>query len=76
VDLFVEDQSRMRVARLHEVLLQCAGIACPALVCRVERDAPAASVDPVVALDQFRERVPGGCIQRADRVGHCLELAR
>jgi amino acid efflux transporter len=49
--LLVENERSVRLARQHELLLQGARIADPAAVRRVECDAPAAPVDPVVALD-------------------------
>src|SRR5215469_3756341 len=72
--VIVEHQRRMRVPRTYELLLQRPGITDPGLIRGVKGYAPAASVDPVVALDQLRERVPGGCVQRPCRVG--LKLAR
>jgi hypothetical protein len=69
--LLIEDQRCMRVAGPHELLLQCAGIADPSLVRRVKCDAPAASVDPIVAFDQLRECAPCGCVERPGGVPHC-----
>ena len=67
--VLVEYQGGMGVTRPHELLFERAAVADLALVVRrVEGDAPAASVDPVVALDQLGERVPGGCVQRPTRV--------
>ena len=41
---------------------------CVAVVRRVEAHAPAATKDPVVGFDQGGERVPGGLVERSDRV--------
>src|SRR5262249_40738701 len=68
--LLIENQRRLGGAGPHELLLECAGIADPSLVRRVKCDAPAASVDPVVAFDQLRERVPCGCVERLGGVPH------
>ena len=67
--VLVEDQRRMRAARPDQLLLQRAGIADAALVLGVIGDAPAPSVDPVVALDQLRKGVPRGRVERAGLVG-------
>ena len=66
--ILVEDQRRMGAAGPDELLLQRAGIADAALVLGVKGDAPAPSVDPVVALDQLRKGVPRGRVERAGLV--------
>ena len=63
--VLVEDQCGMRASRPDQLLLQSAGIADAALVLGVMGDAPASSVDPVVALDQLRKGVPRGRVERA-----------
>ena len=63
--VLVEDQRGMRTARPDQLLLQRAGIADAALVFGMKGDAPAASVDPVVALHQLGKGVPRGRLERA-----------
>ena len=66
----------MSAARPDQLLLQSAGIADAALVLGVMGDAPAPSVDPVVALDQLRKGVPRWTRQAAGLVGSPLGRAR
>src|SRR4051812_14549842 len=68
--VLVEDQRGVRPAGPHELLLDraVAGLAGAAL--RVEADAPAAAEDPVVALDDLGEGVPGGRVERPDGERH------
>ena len=73
--VLVEDQRGMRAACPDELLLQRAGIADAALVFGVKGDAPAPTVDPVVAFDQLRESVPRGRVQRAGLEGGPLGRA-
>ena len=70
--ILVEDQRGMRATRPDQLLLQRAGIADAAFVLGVMGDAPAPSVDPVVALDQLGKGVPRGRIKRAGLVGRLL----
>ena len=74
--VLVEDECGMSAARPDQLLLQSAGIADAALVLGVMGDAPAPSVDPVVALDQLRKGVPRGRVERAGLVGSPLGRAR
>ena len=67
--ILVEDQRRMRAASPDQLLLQSAGIADAALVLGVMRDAPAPSVDAVVALDEVGKGVPRRCVERTGLVG-------
>jgi hypothetical protein len=71
--LLIEDQRGMSVAGSHELLFQRAVVGDLPVVGGLKRDAPAAAVDPVVALDQLSERVPGGSVQWPDRIRRSLD---
>src|SRR3546814_20662953 len=68
------DERGVRRATSHELLLKGSRVFHTALVRRVDRDAPATAVDPVVPLDQLGERVPGRGVERPDSVGRFFEL--
>src|SRR5215469_15070092 len=69
--ILVEDERGMRAAFLDPAFL-CGTIvrrACPGRL-GVVAHAPAAAEDPVVALDEFGERGPCGCVEPPDRIPH------
>jgi len=69
----------VRLTTSNQLLLERSGIANAALVLDVVGGAPAASVDPIVALDEVREGVPRHALKPTDRVlnaRHGLSLPR
>jgi hypothetical protein len=70
--VLVEDKRSTGTARPDQLLLQRAWIADAALILDVMDNAPAPSVDTVVALDQLREGIPRGSVERAGLVGRRL----
>lgn len=67
--VFVEHESGVGSSGVDQLVFQGAGVAHPSLVLGVIAGASAAAVDPVVALDQLRERVPGGWHPGGGRCG-------
>jgi Trk K+ transport system NAD-binding subunit len=65
--VLVEDQRGVGATSLDQRFLQRAGIADAPLVFGVVGDAPAASVDAVVALAELRKGFPGGRVERTGR---------
>ncbi len=64
----VEDERGAGAAGSNECFLQRPRVARSPLVLDVVRDAPAAAVDPIVALDEVGERIPRARIQPSRRV--------
>jgi hypothetical protein len=58
------------------MLLQHTGIADATLVLRVMDDAPAPSVDPIVAFDELGEGSPARDVEGSDCEGHARHLNR
>jgi hypothetical protein len=63
---FVVNKCRVSSSCLYSVFFSLAIIELPLAALGVVRNAPAAAIDPVISLDEFREGVPRRCAERTD----------